>query len=528
MAAADTLVDVVDPQSEAAVPAGARRNLADWWRSIDRSAWTTVAVLAAAFVASRAVYKAAGITFNAAFLPLAQQHLELAHLEDRLLESLWYQHTQPPLFNLLLGLALKSPFPFEATLHAFYLGIGAVLLGLIYVLLRDLAVSRWWAVGLAVVIGCGPTVVLYEHWPSYEYPLAVMITGLAVAALRWARTGAVRWLAVAVGLGAACVLTRVLFNPLWFVLLVAVLLMARRPTGRAWRSTGLVVALPALLIGGLMAKNLVLFDTPLFSSWGGWNLQRVTIDELPAGRLDELIADGTVTPMARIPVQLSLESYAAETEPCTPAHPAVPVLAEERKSNGWENFNHECYLPITSEALDNAIAAGLADPENTARVWVASFQIWAEPSSLYAFVYDNRLEVQTADTWYRQVVLLDVPWDPPVTTDAAWYLPLGTPGQRWRISMTIIAGTLLAVGLGGRSGWRIARGRGGPRDAQLAVIGLTVLTVTLTGNLLEIGENNRFRFVVEPVTLVVFFASLTQAGRWGRARYRRAPSPVSP
>jgi hypothetical protein len=526
VSAADTSVDAGGSQSQAAGPAD-RAGLVGWWRSIDRSAWTTVGVLAVAFVASRAAYKAAGVVFNAAFLPLAQQHLELRHLEDRLLESLWYQHTQPPLFNLLLGLALKSPLPFEATLHAFYLGLGAALLGLSYVLLRDLAVSRWWAVGAAIVLCCGPTVVLYEHWPSYEYPLAVLVTGLAVASLRWARTGATRWLAAAVGLAAACTLTRVLFNPAWFALLVALLLVARRPAGREWRAAGVVVALPTVLILGLMAKNLVLFDTPLFSSWGGWNLQRVTVDELPDGRLEELIADGTLTPMARIPVQLSLESYAAETEPCVPAHPDVPVLAEERKSNGWENFNHECYLPITSEALDNAIAAGLAEPRNTARVWVASFQIWGEPASLYAFVYDNRLQVETLDTWYRQLVLLDVPWDPPVQTDAAWYLPLGTPGGDWRFSLSILLGTLLAVALGGRSAWRIVRGRGSARDTQLAVIGLTVLTVTLTGNLLEIGENNRFRFVVEPVTLIVLFATLAQLGRKTRRKAARSEPQIA-
>jgi hypothetical protein len=492
---------------------------------MDRSAWVTVGVLTAAFWVSRVAYQLAGVQFDSSFLPLAQQHLELAHLEDRLLESIWYLHAQPPLFNLLLGLALKvSPFSLPTTLHGLYLLLGWVLIGLVYVLLRDLAVPRWVAIAGAVVVCCGPTVVLYEHWPSYEYPLAVMVTASAVVTLRWARTGATRWLATAATLAAACVATRALFTPIWLAGVVAILLAVRRPA-RGWRPALFAVGLPVLVIAGLMLKNQLLFDTPLLSSWGGWNLQRVTVDELRPEVRQRLIDDGTLTPMANIPVQLRLEAYAAETEPCTSSHPEVEVLTEPTKSNGWENFNAECYLPITREALDNAIAAGLAEPRNTARVWVGSFQIWAEPSSLYAFVHENRQEIEELDRWYRMLVLADVAWNPVVETNAGFYLPLGTPGGRWRISLTIIVGTLAAIALGGRSGWRIARGRGGPRDAQLAMIGFTVLAVTLTGNLLEIGENNRFRFVVEPVTLAVVVAVVTELVRRVRAALHR-PDPL--
>lgn len=506
--------------------------LREWLRSIDRSAWITFGVLTAAFVGSRVGYQLAGVQFDSAFLATAQQHLELDHLEHHLIESVWYQHTQPPLFNLLIGLALKfSPFSLAATFHGLYLVLGWALIGLVYVLLRDLAVSRWIAIAAAIVICCGPTVVVYEHWPSYEYPVAVMVTALAVASLRWVRGGEIRWLAAATTLGAACVATRALFTPLWLVGLFAILLVARRPRD-AWRPALLAIGLPLLVIGGLMIKNQVLFDTPLLSSWGGWNLQRVTIDELPPEVRQRLIDDGTLTPMANIPVQLPLDAYAAETEPCTPSHRDVPVLTDTHKtptpgspSTGWENLNNECYLPIYREALDNAVAAGFAEPKNTARAWVGSFQIWAEPASLYAFVYDNRREVDDLDKWYRQIVLVDVPWNPIVNTHAGFYLPLGTPGHRWRISMTIIAGTVAALALSGRSTYRIGRGRGSPRDAQLAVIGFTVLAVTLTGNLLEIGENNRFRFVVEPVTLVVAVAAATELVRRARAAVdRRTPS----
>ena len=38
--------------------------------------------------------------------------------------------------------------------------------------------------------------------------------------------------------------------------------------------------------------------------------------------------------------------------------------------------------------------------------------------------------------------------------------------------------------------------------------------MTVVGNVFEIGENNRFRFMVEPLTLVVLVWAAVQLARW--------------
>jgi len=152
-------------------------------------------------------------------------------------------------------------------------------------------------------------------------------------------------------------------------------------------------------------------------------------------------------------------------------------------------------------------------------------QIWSESSSQYAFVYDNRLKIDGADTVYRQVVLLDIPYDPPVRTNAGWWIPIGTPGGRWRFSPTVIIATGIAALAGARALVRVARRRASGTDAALAVIGITVVTVTVVGNLFEIGENNRFRFMVEPITFIAFtwfIARVASRGRrWWQVRRER-------
>lgn len=347
--------------------------------AVDRVAFV---VLAGGFVVSRLAAHLAGVRYDASLLAVSLQHLDLGLLEDRLVESLWFQHTQPPLFNLLIGLVLKlSPISPERTFHLLWLLLGLVLVAVTYRLLIGLRVSRVPALVATLIITCSPTVILYESWLSYEYPLTVAITAIALASIRWVRTGSLRWLMTIALLAAGCVLTRALLNPLWFVGVLAVVIVARRPVGR-WRPALLAIGIPTLVIVALMAKNQVLFGSPSFSSWLGWNLQRVTIDELPTETRQRLVDEGVLTPLATYPVFLPTDTYADVVAPCEREHPDIPVLADPTKpTTGRENFNDECFLPIYRESLDNALAAGWAEPGPAARAVFGSMQIWSESSS---------------------------------------------------------------------------------------------------------------------------------------------------
>ncbi len=437
-------------------------------------------------------------------LPLAQQHLDLAVLEAHPLQSTWYLHAQPPLFNLLIAIVLRwSPLSAPVTFHGLWLVLGVVLTAVTYQLLRLLGLGRTMAIIATVVITASPAVILFESWLFYDYAVAVGLTTCVLCIARWAERGTWVWLAGAVGAAAGCVLTRSLVHPAWFGAVVVLLLMARRPTF-GWRPATAIIALPTLLIAGVLVKNAVLFDSPAMSSWLGWNLQRVTVDELPPDVLDARIADGTLTELARYPVQMPIESYAGATAPCRPAHPEVEALAAARKVTGRENFNHECYLPVLDEALDNSLAAARAEPRRAMRAMLGGYEIWAMPASLYAFVHDNWLHIEGVDAAYRRTVLLDVGWDPPIESRNLWILELGSPGGRARLSLTVVASTIAAVVLGALGGWRVVRSRATPRDVLLAAIGGTVLFVTVVGNAFELGENHRFRFLVEPMTMAVW------------------------
>ncbi len=99
-----------------------------------------------------------------------------------------------------------------------------------------------------------------------------------------------------------------------------------------------------------------------------------------------------------------------------------------------------------------------------------------------------------------------MPWTPPAAIHNADVIPLQVKDHRFHVSITIVVTTLLSI-----AGVIVAlvqwRKRGiTPARAALLVGGWTILFVTLSGNLFEHGENNRFRVVVEPITLLLAVA----------------------
>ena len=481
-------------------------------------------VLAGALVASRVGAHLAGVRFDAEPLSYATQIVDVEVLQDHLVESVWYLHSQPPLYNLVLGTVLRwSPLPDATSLHVLHLVASAALLLGLFDLCRQLGVGRWPATAVAVVLGCGPPVLLYESWLSYEHPVSVLLVWQAAAAARWVRGGRPAALAAVAGLGAAAVLSRSLLHPVWLVVVVGLALALRRPA--RWRPALLAAGLPLLLVVGVMAKNQVLFGSSSLSSWTGFNVHRVAVGSLPPEVRDQLREDGVLTapPVA---------------EPCEVSRPDVAVLAEELKRGGRGaagigNANWDCLRPWYDALGADAWAAVQAEPGLVAEGVAGSAEIWGGPSTLHFSLMANREALGGWEVAYRRAVLGDVAWEPPVEVPGAWALVASAPDQRQHLSLTIVAATalVLAAALAGLARW--ARGRRpGPATAAVVVGGATVAFVTAGSILFEHGENHRIRYVAEPLTLCLAAGiAIVVVGRAVARRRRRSaaggPSPAA-
>ena len=130
---------------------------------------------AIAFAAAHAVFFAAGLRYHDK-LDACWEYVDPQLLTTRLLESLFYLHAQPPLFNLFLGVVLKLfPGHYLVALNALYLLAGLGLYLSLLLLMRRLGVSPALAFGLATAFMVSPSFVLYEHLLFYMLPIALLI-----------------------------------------------------------------------------------------------------------------------------------------------------------------------------------------------------------------------------------------------------------------------------------------------------------------------------------------------------------------
>src|SRR5262249_25632840 len=144
-------------------------------------------------------------------------------LRDDPIESIFYLHSQPPLFNAFTAVVLQLPASFvNTTLMLLWHAAGLATALLLYATMRRLGVRQWLAVGLVCWLLVMPETLLTESWFFYSQ-LEILLLALMMWALaRFATNRTVAdGLLFTSSLG-ALILLRSAFHPLVFVVLVAV------------------------------------------------------------------------------------------------------------------------------------------------------------------------------------------------------------------------------------------------------------------------------------------------------------------
>ena len=292
---------------------------------VSRDTWLICGV----FLAVRAVALALGVGFDFDNLGTWWQIADPELLRTRLLPTVFYLHSQPPLFNLLIGLALKAgdgwfPVVMAGVYGAVCLGgllclhgVGQALLGSRRL---SLVVTLWFCVS--------PDVLLFSNKLFYDSLVPWLLCMGVWGIHRGLAGGRVGALVFGFGSLAAVVLTRSMFHPLWFVAVVGLVF------GLAgWRGRVLAGAAgPGAAIGAVLVKNFVVFGFVGLSSWAALNLVGVTVERLPIDERAALVADGTLSPLSGI------DSFGpiADLLPLLPPVPATgePVLDAPRRRMG--------------------------------------------------------------------------------------------------------------------------------------------------------------------------------------------------
>jgi hypothetical protein len=448
-----------------------------------------------AFFVSRLIYRACGVRFDWSTIGYFAQLLDPVLLRSRLAESLFYLHAQPPLYNLLTGIALKiAPDAPGKVLAPLFMACGLYTGICSYVILLRLRVPVVAAFLVASAIVVSPPFVIYENWYFYPHLNVGWLIG-AAAWLAQSRGRPGREMAISAAHLAGLCLTRSFFHPMFFVLAVGLTTALVAPSVRARALVCLVV--PGLLVFALCVKNQLVFGFFGTSSWASRNLLRsVTglvgpariLAERRLGHLSPAVTMDAFQPGDRTTSMFGLQVPATGI-------PALDNVYKTDPSVNPTNFNHRSYPPSAHFFAGDVRDLIAAYPLTYLRgLLKTSVPIFFHPVDEDGFVLANRQAIARASQWF---------------TDFD-----GADATHW----------VLAIGLGLALLTSLGPSTARHERLVLAFALMAIVWIIVLGVIGDIGENYRFRYKGLWLSWVIASAGYAGAIRWALSALRPRPA----
>lgn len=480
---------------------------------------TDYAIVVGLFVISRVLYGMLGVRFDSSTLLPFMQFIDPPLLRERLLESLWYYHAHPPLLNLFVGVGLKV---FGEQADAYYTlcfhALGLAMAFAVYILTLRLAGTRVAAVLAAALLVFSPAFVLYENWLMYTFPSAALLTISAALLHQYLTTRRTRWAVAFFAVLAILLLTRSMFHLVWMLLIVVLLAILLR---QYWRQVLLAAAAPLLLVVFWYGKNYHYFGSFGASSAMGLGLANITTLMVERERLLSLLQEGKVSQYA---VVSRYERPEALFLLQTPPHTGVPVLDQLKKSDGRHlNYNNLQLVETNRHYVHDAIVVVRTFPASYVIGLIVSNRLFFSPTNMNEyFSVANREAVRPMERLFNPL-LYGVGAAPKFMQQPHFgFVKLNQIEVNTSVPLIALWCVLLPYGyLQARRGVLAADPDNKPRALVIGFIVLTALYLYAVGTAIEIGENYRYRFNIEPLFLVLAVTGATDLVRRFRSRFAK-------
>ena len=429
--------------------------------------------------------------FDASTITRTWHFIDLYLLKYDLWRSVFYLHTQPPLMNLLTGIGIQLfPDSYAGIFHAFYLLGGFFFSLAIYFLGKRLGFPRHLSFILAAWFIVSPPAIIFENEFFYTYPMVILLTLSAVFLVRFLeKKRAADMLLFSLTL-ASMALTWSLFHLFWLLGcfgIVAFLLQGARRKA-FW-------LLPAfLLVFAWYAKNGILYGSFTASSWAGLNLFKTVTIRIPGEVREEWIKEGIISELALIPPYRSPEVY-LKFFPDTPVT-GIPLLDDYEISTGYRNQHHLSYVYAGEQYLKDSVCIVFHAPGYYLKTIPYSLYIYLHSASDYEPIYGIRAPIDGWDTLWNRLFYGQWQKDEPLAERARTFLPD-------HLALWLTIGFLIAITVTPIALWRRRDSLHNPINALILFMFWNLLFVSAAGILLDIGENNRTRFVADPFILLL-------------------------
>lgn len=423
----------------------------------------------------RIVFYWVGIRMDFHYLYHSIQFAELSLLKENLGETLFYMHGQPPLFNLYIGSVLKVfPHHFELFFQTNFIFMGWLQVILLLLILRQLAIGRTIRLIIVGFYLLLPAAILFENWFFYTYPIVTLFL-LSLYSLmcfiekRILLRGGFFFTTLAI-----IALTRSMFHLIWLIALFSILIFYRKKLAIPLSKLTLSFALPFCLVFAWYLKNMLLFGTFTASSWGGYNLSRMTTQR-----------DDTVS------FKKIKQKAIAESD--TTLYPNIALLHRIKKEGGEHNWFHIQYIAIFEKMGKESIVLIKANPMDYLKKVMIAHSIYLKPSNKY-------LKLFSPNNYNRMKPYLDV-FNIGVTANHIEAFPSTHPMRLIQCLPVALLYLLVLYGLWHyRHDFKFLSVK---MQCVILFILFNTLYIAVIGNFLESGENMRFRFQATPICLIL-------------------------
>jgi hypothetical protein len=475
-----------------------------------------LALLILLFILTRGLALYSGMRYHLWQTWLFWQFLDMSLLHHHLLRALLHLHAQPPLLNAAIGLAEKIAGPHYGALllgFQFLLGLSAIIS--FYLLLIQLRVAPIFSLCTSLILLLNPAEIYFEFHALYTSWVLAFHCFIALAIVCYVQSRSQRALYWLIGWAVLLTLLRSGYQWIWIVAMLGLLWWQLPANRKQIRNAGLVGLFLALL---WPAKNYVLFHHFTPSTWGPYSISKHWyVNRAPeeawvkAGLLPTL----TFTSDSDPDLQKWLTTYWS----VPPA--GSPELDDVAKPvGGATNWNSLAMLRMNDAKAKDVSFLLHHDPKAYVIGVVRALSLYFEPPSAWLIGFADPEQyghIARYDSIVRRICC-NVFGIPPSPGSGA-HANLKTILQSLCIGavLTNALVVLFVLSLARRSFWD------GSLDRKIAAMAMTVTIAYAFAvvNLIDVGENMRFRFETEALVLAVAAIFLQQL--WDRRKILSEP-----
>jgi len=414
------------------------------------------------------------------FLDGYVQYLDVNLLKEELFQSIFYLHSQPPLFNFFIGLIEKLTPIYSTIIFQFIFIIMGLLTNLLlYKLLRGVGVSSYLSLILTIFYLLSPATLLYENLFFYSHIIIFFLISAGYFLNLFILKGKFRYVFLHFLFLSLCVLTTSFFHLLWFLILSGVIIFTNR---NYWKIIVKGAIFPLLIILCVYFKNYLIFDSFSSSTWFGMNLSRITVNQLPDYERKKLIQNGIFNDVAKIEPFSGLDSLDSIKELKLDSITHIQALDKKFKKSGQTNYNNLIYIEVSKLSFQNAFITIINYPGAYVSGVKKAFILYFDSPSKFNLLEQNTNRIKKYNRLFDAFIYGTSP-----STKIGYFSMVSIP-------LILIFGMI-----------KIFREETQFRVKTILVFLIfNIVYVMIIGNFFELGENNRFRYYTEIYHLIIW------------------------